>query len=121
MATAIAKQRSDGGPYDNDAVLEIATVALCVVLTNAVEVHDNDGCALGIAVYEHAFSWINHSCSPNACYRFSFSNSSSVVSVESNLCIAPFTHNSQQLKVIFLFIYFVNFVALLLLLFAKMM
>ncbi|WJX71098.1 hypothetical protein P8452_55129 [Trifolium repens] len=98
MATAIAKQRSDGGPYDNDAVLEIATVALCVVLTNAVEVHDNDGCALGIAVYEHAFSWINHSCSPNACYRFSFSNSSSVVSVESNLCIAPFTHNSQQLK-----------------------
>jgi hypothetical protein len=113
MATAIAKQRSDGGPYDNDAVLEIATVALCVVLTNAVEVHDNDGCALGIAVYEHAFSWINHSCSPNACYRFSFSNSSS--------CIVPFTHNSQQLKVIFLFIYFVNFVALLLLLFAKMM
>jgi SET and MYND domain-containing protein len=103
MATAIAKQRSesDGGPYDNDAVLEIATVALCVVLTNAVEVHDNDGCALGIAVYEHAFSWINHSCSPNSCYRFSFSNSSSVLSLESKLCIVPFTHNSQQLKVIF--------------------
>jgi SET and MYND domain-containing protein len=120
MATAIAKQRSesDGGPYDNDAVLEIATVALCVVLTNAVEVHDNDGCALGIAVYEHAFSWINHSCSPNSCYRFSFSNSSSVLSLESKLCIVPFTHNSQQLKVIFYFFYFV---ALLLLLFAKMM
>ncbi|KAK6115676.1 hypothetical protein DH2020_007945 [Rehmannia glutinosa] len=23
-----------------------------------------------VAVYETAFSWINHSCSPNACYRF---------------------------------------------------
>ncbi|CAJ2666304.1 unnamed protein product [Trifolium pratense] len=104
MATAIAKQNDGGGggliePDDGYAVLEIATVALCVVLTNAVEVHDNEGCALGIAVFEHAFSWINHSCSPNACYRFSFSNCSSVLSLESKLCIAPFTHNSQQLKI----------------------
>uniref|UniRef100_A0A6M2F2J3 SET domain-containing protein n=1 Tax=Populus davidiana TaxID=266767 RepID=A0A6M2F2J3_9ROSI len=52
----------------NDAVLLEA--ALCVVLTNAVEVHDNEGRSIGIAVYGPNFSWINHSCSPNACYRF---------------------------------------------------
>ncbi|KAK4490208.1 hypothetical protein RD792_000865 [Penstemon davidsonii] len=46
-------------------------MVLCLVLTNAVEVHDKNGCSLGIAVYDNTFSWINHSCSPNACYRFS--------------------------------------------------
>ncbi|XP_058779073.1 protein SET DOMAIN GROUP 41 isoform X2 [Vicia villosa] len=100
MATAIAKQRSGGGlieSSDEGTVLEEATLALCAVLTNAVEVHDNEGCALGIAVFEPAFSWINHSCSPNACYRFSF-ESSSLLSQESELRIAPFTHDSQQPK-----------------------
>ncbi|XP_004516216.1 protein SET DOMAIN GROUP 41 isoform X3 [Cicer arietinum] len=99
MATAIANHRGGGSggfsePYDN-AVLEKSTDALCAVLTNAVEVHDNEGCAVGIAVFEPAFSWINHSCSPNACYRFSFS-SSSLLSQESKFLIAPFTRNSQQ-------------------------
>ncbi|XP_057446060.1 protein SET DOMAIN GROUP 41 isoform X2 [Lotus japonicus] len=89
MAAAIAKQR--GGREQDDAVLEDATVALCAVLTNAVEVHDSQGCALGIAVFEPAFSWINHSCSPNACYRFTFK---SLSSDEAKLRIAPF--NSQQ-------------------------
>ncbi|CAA0813379.1 Protein SET DOMAIN GROUP 41 [Striga hermonthica] len=46
-------------------------MALCLVLTNAVEVQDESGYNLGVAVYGPAFSWINHSCSPNACYRFS--------------------------------------------------
>ncbi|KAK7315253.1 hypothetical protein VNO77_33791 [Canavalia gladiata] len=90
MAEAIAKQR--GFPYD-DAVLEEAAVALCVVLTNAVEVHDNEGRALGIAVFGPTFSWINHSCSPNACYRFTLSSSSSE---EPKLLIAPFPRHSQQ-------------------------
>ncbi|KAK6115666.1 hypothetical protein DH2020_007935 [Rehmannia glutinosa] len=45
-------------------------MVLCLVLTNAVEVQDKSGCCIGVAVYETAFSWINHSCSPNACYRF---------------------------------------------------
>ena len=62
MAEAIAKQR--GIPND-DAVLEEATIALSAVLTNAVEVHDNEGRALGIAVFDHIFSWINHSSSPH--------------------------------------------------------
>ncbi|KAL6504813.1 hypothetical protein OROHE_023571 [Orobanche hederae] len=48
-------------------------MVLCLVLTNSVEVqvHDKSGCTIGVAVYDTAFSWINHSCSPNACYRFS--------------------------------------------------
>ena len=84
MAEAIAKQR--GIPND-DAVLEEATIALSAVLTNAVEVHDNEGRALGIAVFDHIFSWINHSCSPNACYRFVLYSSSH--SEEAKLGIAP--------------------------------
>ncbi|CDY51723.1 BnaA09g52100D [Brassica napus] len=56
--------RSDRG----NTVLEEA--AICAVLTNAVEVQDRAGVAIGIAVYGSRFSWINHSCSPNACYRF---------------------------------------------------
>ncbi|XP_011656459.1 protein SET DOMAIN GROUP 41 [Cucumis sativus] len=43
---------------------------LCLVLTNAVDVQDSIGQTIGIAVYASTFSWINHSCSPNACYRF---------------------------------------------------
>ncbi|CAJ1953140.1 unnamed protein product [Sphenostylis stenocarpa] len=86
MAEAMSKQRAV--PND-DAVLEEATVALCAVLTNAVEVHDNEGRALGIAVYDTTFSWINHSCSPNACYRFLLSSSSSSHSEEPHLRIAP--------------------------------
>lgn len=71
MAQSISVQRAV--PND-DAVLEEATMALCAVLTNAVEVHDNEGRALGIAVFDPTFSWINHSCSPNACYRFVLSS-----------------------------------------------
>ncbi|KAJ8762109.1 hypothetical protein K2173_007217 [Erythroxylum novogranatense] len=53
--------------------LEAAENALCLVLTNAVEVQDKDGRSLGVAVYDTNFSWTNHNCSPNACYRFLFS------------------------------------------------
>ncbi|KAE8718651.1 hypothetical protein F3Y22_tig00110007pilonHSYRG00249 [Hibiscus syriacus] len=34
---------------------------------------DEAGRCLGIAVYDPNFSWINHSCSPNSCFRFSVS------------------------------------------------
>lgn len=107
MAHAIAKQHCSPEPYD-DAGLEDATAALCAVLTNAVEVHDSEGCALGIAVFEPAFSWINHSCSPNACYRFAFS--SSLPSQEAKFLIAPFTrHSQQQPQVLFFFNFFIYF------------
>ncbi|XP_010500104.1 PREDICTED: protein SET DOMAIN GROUP 41-like isoform X1 [Camelina sativa] len=49
---------------------ELEEAAICSVLTNAVEVQDSTGLALGIALYDSRFSWINHSCSPNSCYRF---------------------------------------------------
>lgn len=65
---AVARCMRDGTEFSGDSKLEEAL--LCLVLTNAVEVQVNGGSALGIAVYDWCFSWINHSCSPNACYRF---------------------------------------------------
>lgn len=65
-AREVAKAR---GNLSNDVGWEEA--ALCLVMTNAVEVQDiKSGRILGIAVYDKDFFWINHSCSPNACYRF---------------------------------------------------
>lgn len=57
-------ERTDG------AVAVEEEEALLAVLTNAVEVQVSGRGALGIAVYGPAFSWFNHSCAPNACYRF---------------------------------------------------
>lgn len=64
-ALAVARGKGGGGP---EAAVEEAV--MCLVLTNAVEVQDEKGRNIGIAVYDWRFSWINHSCSPNACYRF---------------------------------------------------
>ncbi|KAJ0732878.1 putative [histone H3]-lysine(4) N-trimethyltransferase chromatin remodeling SET family [Helianthus annuus] len=55
---------------DGEFLLEEAEAVLCAVLTNAVEVQDRMGRSVGIAVYDTCFSWINHSCSPNASYTF---------------------------------------------------
>ncbi|XP_068663251.1 protein SET DOMAIN GROUP 41 [Aristolochia californica] len=43
---------------------------LCLVLTNAVEVLVKGRFAVGVAVYGPGFSWFNHNCAPNSCYRF---------------------------------------------------
>ncbi|XP_019249919.1 PREDICTED: protein SET DOMAIN GROUP 41 isoform X1 [Nicotiana attenuata] len=72
-ATAVARRMRDG--LDTNVELSAAEYAveaavLCLVLTNSVEVHDKDGRSLGVGVYDLAFSYINHSCSPNASYRF---------------------------------------------------
>ncbi|KAG7940912.1 hypothetical protein I3843_16G010200 [Carya illinoinensis] len=72
MAAARKMREGHVASEPNDFVLEEA--ALCLVLTNAVEVQDDSGRTLGIAVYGPSFSWINHSCSPNACYRFFLSS-----------------------------------------------
>lgn len=110
MAAAIRMNRG-WEDSDDDAVLEEeATVALCVVLTNAVEVQDNSGRTLGIAVYDTTFSWINHSCSPNAWYRFVFSppNSPPLDSHRDgemmNLRISPFIRDSPNQQVLHVFI-----------------
>ncbi|CAN8302590.1 unnamed protein product [Cochlearia groenlandica] len=65
------------GNWVNGKDTEVEEAALCSVLTNAVDVQDSTGRGLGIAVYDSRFSWINHSCSPNTCYRFLISPSSS--------------------------------------------
>ncbi|KAK7283561.1 hypothetical protein RIF29_13151 [Crotalaria pallida] len=104
LATQLANHR--GEPKDDDTTVleeeEEATIALCAVLTNAVEVHDNEGRNVGTAVFDPTFSWINHSCSPNASYRFIFSSSSHSHShsqfSDSKLLIAPFTRDSRQVQ-----------------------
>ncbi|XVE60115.1 hypothetical protein DITRI_Ditri05aG0101300 [Diplodiscus trichospermus] len=73
IAMAAARKLPNGNNQEevDDFLLEEAVLGL--VITNAVEVQDENGRSLGIAVYDPCFSWINHSCSPNACYRFSVS------------------------------------------------
>ncbi|KAK3043890.1 hypothetical protein RJ639_000589 [Escallonia herrerae] len=69
-AMAAARRLRDGLDLDSNFDCVIEEVVLCMVVTNAVEVQDDVGRSVGIAVYDLTFSWINHSCSPNACYRF---------------------------------------------------
>lgn len=68
----LARRLRDGSGLDL-GLMEEAVV--CLVMTNAVEVQEKSGRSIGIAVYDVTFSWINHSCSPNTCYRFSTINS----------------------------------------------
>lgn len=50
--------------------LKVERMALWAVITNSVEVQLSEGMAMGISVYGPSFSWFNHSCFPNASYRF---------------------------------------------------
>lgn len=90
-AMAIARRTRDG--LDTNVELSAAEYAvraavLCLVLTNSVEVHDKDGRSLGVGVYDLAFSYINHSCSPNACYKFCTTLDSGG-ELEFRICPAP--------------------------------
>lgn len=60
---------------ESDSITLMAEAVISLVMMNAVEVQDKNGRAIGIAVYDTSFSWINHSCSPNSCYRFSIGRS----------------------------------------------
>ncbi|ESQ33276.1 hypothetical protein EUTSA_v10003905mg [Eutrema salsugineum] len=76
---------------------ELEEAAICSVLTNAVELQDSSGRALGIAVYDTRFSWINHSCSPNACYRFVISpHSTTTPSFQDYPKMLPHTTNTEK-------------------------
>ncbi|XP_043719184.1 protein SET DOMAIN GROUP 41 isoform X2 [Telopea speciosissima] len=68
---------------------ELEEFVLCQVLMNAVEVQVKEGRSLGVAVYGPGFSWINHSCSPNACYRFLPAGSEMQACGESGSRIVP--------------------------------
>ncbi|CAK9134692.1 unnamed protein product [Ilex paraguariensis] len=73
-AMKVARRMRDGVVLDlgceQEEYFAEEEVVLCVVLTNAVEVQGKNGRYIGIAVYDTNFSWINHSCSPNACFQF---------------------------------------------------
>ncbi|KAL2241907.1 UNVERIFIED_CONTAM: Protein SET DOMAIN GROUP 41 [Sesamum indicum] len=71
MAKARRMCLDEDGNVEKQEEFVVEEMVLCLVLTNAVEVQDKSGCSTGVAVYGTAISWINHSCSPNACYRFS--------------------------------------------------
>ncbi|KAK6938267.1 SET domain [Dillenia turbinata] len=89
-AMAIARRIRDGllvGVDEIDAALEEAV--LCIALTNAVEVTVDGGKTLGVAIFGTTFSWINHSCSPNACYRFLLRESMQSCSSDTRSRIVP--------------------------------
>ncbi|PIN01941.1 Histone-lysine N-methyltransferase [Handroanthus impetiginosus] len=70
MAKARTMYINENVNVENQEEFVLEEMILCMVQTNAVEVQDKSGCSIGIAVYGTKFSWINHSCSPNACYWF---------------------------------------------------
>ncbi|KAJ0976863.1 hypothetical protein J5N97_012337 [Dioscorea zingiberensis] len=71
-ATLMARARNGKLEGDVVATAEKEKAALWAVVRNAVEVQVGGAAAVGIAVYGPMFSWLNHSCSPNACYRFEY-------------------------------------------------
>ncbi|KAL5560192.1 hypothetical protein UlMin_036403 [Ulmus minor] len=94
-AMAAARRMRDGVNFSSEEEAVLEEAALCLVLTNAVEVQDKSGRTLGVAVYSSSFCWINHSCSPNACYRISlawspetssFSTNKTPMRIESGVC-----------------------------------
>ncbi|KAK9096405.1 hypothetical protein Sjap_021902 [Stephania japonica] len=72
---ARARRMRDGLGVGEAGECQEEEMALFVVMTNGVEVQVDDEGPVGVAVYGPGFSWINHSCSPNACYRFSVAGS----------------------------------------------
>ncbi|KAF3337666.1 protein SET DOMAIN GROUP 41 isoform X2 [Carex littledalei] len=55
-------------PATEGAKLEM--MVMLAVMRNSVEVQVGEGWSIGVAVYGPHFSWFNHSCAPNAFYRF---------------------------------------------------
>ncbi|KAK4745168.1 hypothetical protein SAY87_011480 [Trapa incisa] len=93
MAAARQSQKTSSNVYGDMKGTMLEEAVICAVLTNAVEVQDSGGRILGIAIYDTDFSWINHSCSPNTCYRFQFcaSSNAAVQSLSKSMTwISPF-------------------------------
>ncbi|KAH0681350.1 hypothetical protein KY284_022435 [Solanum tuberosum] len=79
-AKALAASRRMCVGLETSGEYTVEAAVLCLVLTNAVEVHDKDGRSLGVGVYDVPFSWVNHSSSPNASYRFCTASDSGGIS-----------------------------------------
>ncbi|XP_015073771.1 protein SET DOMAIN GROUP 41 [Solanum pennellii] len=86
-AKALAASRRMRVSLETNGEYTMEAAVLCLVLTNAVEVYDKDGRSLGVGVYDIPFSWVNHSCSPNASYRFCKAPVSEKI-LESRICPA---------------------------------
>ncbi|OEL16775.1 Protein SET DOMAIN GROUP 41 [Dichanthelium oligosanthes] len=70
--------------------LKVERMALWAVITNSVEVQLSEGLAMGTAVYGPSFSWFNHSCFPNASYRFVLAlKNEDCISHKSKSCAVP--------------------------------
>ncbi|XP_044324452.1 protein SET DOMAIN GROUP 41 isoform X4 [Triticum aestivum] len=68
MSSARKMRKQTSVVFSNGLIVEI--MALWAVMINSVEVQITEEWDLGIAVYGPSFSWFNHSCFPNASYRF---------------------------------------------------
>lgn len=86
MARARKLLRGDAEDVCDGGVEE---AVLRAVVTNAVEVQVGERRPIGIAVYGPRFSWFNHSCSPNACYRFELLGSECFRSSQSGFLVYP--------------------------------
>ncbi|KAG0485217.1 hypothetical protein HPP92_009296 [Vanilla planifolia] len=73
-ATLMARARhtENFGDFPHEKV-SVEEEMLWAVMLNGVEVEIGELGAVGVAVYGPWFSWFNHSCLPNACYRFDLS------------------------------------------------
>ncbi|MQL94225.1 hypothetical protein Taro_026878 [Colocasia esculenta] len=87
---------ADGGCESGEGGGDVEEAVLWAVVTNAVEVQVGEGLAIGIAVYGPRFSWFNHSCSPNACYRFELLGSECFRSSGSRLLVHPTATGSED-------------------------
>ena len=67
---AMARAMRDGREFDGGDDCELEEAVLCLVITNGVEINVTGERPIGIGVYDWRFSGVNHSCSPNSCYRF---------------------------------------------------
>lgn len=93
-------RRMQGGDINVNVVAPeeyvVEEMVLCLVLTNAVEVLDKSGCNVGVAVYGTVFSWFNHSCSPNAWYRF-LTGSEHTDDLESRISLSTMENGNEIL------------------------
>ncbi|TVU14527.1 hypothetical protein EJB05_38002, partial [Eragrostis curvula] len=75
----------------------LETLTLWAVITNSVEVQVSEDQAIGIAVYSPSFSWFNHSCFPNASYRFALAPwHDDCTSHKSKSCLVPASRGVAQ-------------------------